>query len=597
MKKNMSLINNIRFLILTLLIFTFINHSETNAQLNKNLKSRINPATLNKLQWYSTNLRRFNPSQFNSQGKVIHSANNQFGGKTEIVENFAPKKDIRTSGAATTVVQGAQVCDKQPMAMDYLQQEVFNIYGFIPNTIYPGSFISINTLLNKTPEAYTAANSNRVPFDVRIDISNPGTNAPTSTSVASNFSSNNTEQLNRDLRNRHFNASVPANIIGSIKEIKSEVEAIATLDVSLGLMLPLQEFGIPAEISQGVRGSLNVTSTKKTRKYIMNFIQPMYSYRMNQNDRDALFNARGEAARHQNAAMIETVIYGRRLLIVIESEEDELTVKGTVSQRLGISVTGGDLANAQLGTKVDAQADTKFRNQIKSFQAVVYGGNARQGSAMMSSPEAVIAWLIDPNAATLTANTNALPIQYVVQKVSTGSVMLGTRSTANYTNEECIEPAYKVEVQYLGIKCYKVVEGLGDDKEDIFGTCTVSSKNLINIPENAAVSIKQGATASDSKKETTHAHITLAALKDLVLEFKCDLKDWEPLHKPQYRPKQPMDVKLEIGTPTRLSQYQSLSQGQSITLDNKNHEARLYENGDSKGSSIAVIYKVIITRK
>lgn len=597
MRNNMNLTNHLKVLFATLLIFTFINHTEVNAQINKNFKARITPSTLNKLQWYNGNLRLFNRSQFSTQGRVIHSANNQFGGKTEIVENFAPKKDISANGAATSVVQGAQVCDKQPMAMDYLQQEVFNIYGFIPNTIYPGSFITINTLLNKTPAAYTDGNANRVPFDVRIDISNPATSAPTSTSIASNFSSNNTEQLNRDLRNRHFNASVPANIIGSITEIKSEVEARAKLDVSLGLMLPLEEFGIPAEVSQGVRGSINVSTTKKTRKYMMNFIQPMYSYRMNQNDRDALFNARGEAARHQNAAMIETVIYGRRLLIIIESEEDELTVKGTISQRLGISITGGDLANAQLGTKVDAQADTKFKNQIKSFQAVVYGGNARQGSAMMSSPDAVIAWLIDPNAATLNANTNALPIQYVVQKVSTGSVMIGTRSTANYTNEECIEPAYKVEVQYLGIKCHKVVEGLGDDKEDIFGTCSVSSKSLINIAENSAVSIKQGATASDSKKVTTHDHITLAELKDLVLELKCDLKDWEPLHKPQYRPKQPMDVKLEVGTTDRLSQYQSISQGQSITLDNKNHEARIYENGDNNSSSIAVIYKVIITRK
>ncbi|GAB1370353.1 hypothetical protein MASR1M45_04130 [Candidatus Kapaibacterium sp.] len=597
MKNKLSFIMNFKFIFTTLVILTIVSKYDTYSQINRTLQNRINPATISKLQWYSNNLRKFDPKVFNAQGKVIHSLNNQFGGKTEIVENFAPKKDIKENGSSTSIIQGGQVCDKQPMSMDYLQQEVFNIYGFIPNTIYPGSFINVNTLLNKTPESYTAANSKRVPYAVRIDISNPSTSAPTSTSIASDFSSNNTEQLNRELRNRHFNASVPANIIGSITEIKSEVEARAKLDVSLGLMLPLEEFGIPAEISQGVRGSINVSTTKKIRKYMMNFIQPMYSYRMNQNDRDALFNAPGEASKHQNAAMVETVVYGRRLLIVIESEADEQTVKGTISQRLGISITGGDLANAQLGSKVDAQADAKFKNEIKSFQAVVYGGNSRLGSSMMTSPDAVVAWLADPNSAVLNANTNALPIQYVVQKVSTGSVMIGTRSTANYTNEECVEPAYKVEVQYLGIKCYKVVEGLGDDKEDIFGTCTVSSKSLINIPENAAVSIKQGATARDSKKVTTHEHITLAALKDLVLELKCDLKDWEPLHKPQYRPKQPMDVKLEVGTSSRLSQYQTISQGQSITLDNKNHEARIYENGDSNGSSIAVIYKVIITRK
>jgi hypothetical protein len=282
------------------------------------------------------------------------------------------------------------------------------------------------------------------------------------------------------------------------------------------------------------------------------------------------------------------------ILLSFQSTEDSSSVKSVLSERLGVTVTSGELANAQLGINVSASAKSNFANKVTNFKAFVYGGDAATALKVTSNPDEVFAFIQNQNAYTLTAASGALPIQYVIQRVSDGRA-IGVRSTSSFTVEDCINPRYDIDVVYKGIKCNKVVEAPLDTEEDVFGTCAVSGITLFTIPEDRSISLRAGENSTADIQKRIKNSQTINDIKNLRLVFSPDIKDWELLFKPSFREKQQSDLVLNLES--KINQVFNLEPGASVIIDNKIQSLQLYENGDDRNASVTVLYQVKITRK
>lgn len=569
---------------------TLLLQPQAQAQLNTGKSvSRFKLTTRPAYAAYFTRLSALSKKTTNSSQTLVSKTGTM--GKSEVVVGMTPSPTpVKALGSATTRRNGASLCETQNYTMDYLNAGIFNTYErALPNTVFPGAFIDAQTLLNKRPGTYTA--DNRSPLNVSISI-NDQTDIKQYT--ASTFGSNYEAELHAGLRNASFGTRIPAFLVMNITEVNSTTELQANLDLVIGLMLPLEELGIPLEISQGLSGGVSDASSAVLHTYLVTYEQPMYDYSVKENDRNLFFTTAGAASRHPNALLVRSVIYGRRITMLVRSAETAETVSATLRERLGLNVTGGDLAGFTIGARVDASSITRFNQQIKSFKATVQGGNANLANRLFSDPGAIKDYIEDRSAATLQASTGEVPIQYILEKVNTDA-LVGIRSTASYNTQNCIQPTYALEIVYKGIKCHKVVEAPFDDKEDIFGTCTANGKSLVSIPENKALSIAANSTSEDIKTVKIDNAIALNEMADYIITFNPGLKDWEALQKPEFRLAEPIDGKYQINT-TRLNKILDLQKGESTLLEPGTQSARLYENGDRNSASISVLYQVKVTR-
>lgn len=486
-------------------------------------------------------------------------------------------------------------CERSNVKMDYLNESAFSLVNLsetFSSLIFPGSFIDAGSLLDRRPVFYNSA-TDRAPLTIGISISNPKSAAPTQV-VVNDFGVNNINNLHRDLRDKHQGAAISPVFAFSLSEITSVEHFTANLNYSAGLMLPLEEFGLPLDLSQGIKIKGDASLTKRLHSYVVSFIQPMYAYSVNEVDMNRFFTRPGLAATHSTAGFVSSVVFGRMVLLSFQSTEDSASVGALISGRLGLSVTGGELANAQLGVNVNADTKANFSNKVSNFRAFVYGGDAATALRITSNPEEVFSFIQNRSAYTLTAASGALPIQYIVQRVSDGRT-LGVRSTSSFSVEDCLNPRYDIDVVYKGIKCNKVVEGPLDNEEEIFGSCSVSGKLLFDIKESGKMSMTQGQEKEADIPVRIKSNQTIGDIKNLRLLFAPDVKDWELLIKPQYREKQQADLVFNLET--KINQLFNLEPGQSVIIDSKKQSLRIYEDGREENASVTILYQVKITRK
>lgn len=571
------------------------------AQLNnitsKNFTSKANNAKLTAFKsgpigWYFEKVNRDAESGATSliRTKTVGTNKSEVGVNLQRVQNIVapvgqPSFNVTTSG----------YCETQSVKMDYLNESAFsmvNINETFSPLIFPGAFIDAASLLERRPVFYTRANE-RAPLTVGISISNPKSSSPTQVTV-SDFGTNNINQLNTELRNKHFGAAISPVYAFKITEVTSVEHFTATLNYSVGLMLPLEEFGLPIDLSQGVNINGGATATKKVHSYVVSFIQPMYAYSVNEVDMNRFFARTGLATQHSAAGYVSSVIFGRMAMLSFQSTEDSASINALVSGRLGISVTGGELANAKLGASIDGTLIANFSNKVSNFRAFVYGGDAATALRITSSPDEVFSFIQNSSAYTLSVNSGALPIQYIVNRVSDGRA-LGVRSTSSFSVEDCLNPRYDIDVIYKGIKCNKVVEAPFDTEEDIFGTCTVSGVKLFDFKEDDRFSVKAGETNSADIARRIKSSQTINDLKNLRLNFSTSIKDWELLIKPEFKEKQQADLVFNLES--KVNQLFKLEPGESVLIDNKTQTLKLYENGDDDHASVSILYQIKITRK
>jgi hypothetical protein len=593
---NKQIMNKIRLGVhrLTYIAFFWVSVGYAQTGVKNQVITNLRPINLkaSPLGWYFDKLSR----NTDASGTAVVRTKTVGLNKSEVGVNLPRVQQVISPvSPATFNTTASGYCERRNVKMDYLNESAFSLVNLnetFSSIIFPGSFIDAGSLLERRPVFYNRA-SDRAPLTVSISISNPKSAAPTQLTV-SDFGANSINTLHRELRDKHQGAAISPVFAFSLKEITSVEHFTANLNYSAGLMLPLEEFGIPLDLSQGVKATGDASLTKKMHSYVVSFIQPMYAYSVNEVDVNRFFTRPGLAAQHTSAGYVSSVIYGRMALLSFQSTEDSASVGTLISTRMGVSFTGGELANAQLGSRINVDAKANFSTKISNFRAFVYGGDAATALRITSNPEEVFSFIQNTGAYTLSPNSGALPIQYVVQRVSDGRT-LGVRSTSSFTVEDCLNPRYDIDVVYKGIKCNKVVEGPFDDEEEIFGSCTVSGKTIFTIPESGRLALKQGQESAADIVTRIKSSLTINDIKNLRLQFASDIKDWELLIKPAYREKQQSDLVFNLES--KINQLFSLDPGESVVIDNKKHALSLYEDGRTENASVSVLYQIKITRK
>jgi hypothetical protein len=329
---------------------------------------------------------------------------------------------------------------------------------------------------------------------------------------------------------------------------------------------------------------------------MMTLVQPMYSYGVTLVDKPRLFSTPNATAAHANTLMVASVVFGRRVTIIVESDSSISSVEAAVRPKVGLTFTG-DAGLFQLGAQANVEANTSFTRVVKRFRAAFYGGNASRANRVVSDPAQVAQYLTDPSAATLSANTGEVPLDYTLEPVGTEGT-IGVRSTGAFESTSCEVPVYKVEVRYKGLEVFRVVEAPGDSKEDLFGTISVNGKQLKRIPESEPQEIAAGIVKDDDVRVVLSESMTLGDLRALRLQFSESLKDWELVIKPEYKPLEPLELQYNVADRGRIDRALGASRdGNPVPLDRVVQLIGLYENGDRTGSKIGIRYEVYVTRR
>lgn len=546
------------------------------------------------IAWYRRSLETLRPLAAGTAPRIF--ASGTLGAQSsEVGLNLAPALQAFAATARGSRARGQnELCDVEGIQMNYLKQSTFNLHRYEPSsTIFPGSFVDARTILQRSP-AFIAA-PNRAPVSVRLSISNPRSGAPDSATIA-NFSANNLGQLHGMLRDRHFGAAFPALIVAQTDEIRSTEEMRAHLDVSYGVNVPLAEFGLPLDIGAGLNASGETSASRAKHTYMLTLVQPMYSYGVTLVDKERLFSTPGARASHANTLMVASVVFGRRVTIIVESDSSAASVEAAVRPKLGLEFTGAE-GLFQLGARSNAETNASFTRVVKRFRAAFYGGNASRANRVVSDPTQVEQFLNDPSAATLSATTGEVPLDYTLEPIGTDGTV-GVRSKGAFESSTCEEPVYKVEVRYKGLKVFKVVEFVGDSKEDLFGSVRVNTMLLKSISENNRQEIGANGEQDDDVRAVISESMTLGQLRALRLQFSHTLRDWEAVQKVDYKPLEPLELQYDAGTGSRIERAIGAARnGTAVRLDTQVQVIELYEDGKSDSSKIGIRFEVYVTRR
>ena len=557
--------------------------------------------TNSSLTWYLRAIKPVKPAGSGSAGTVLGTRSNgdnsvQIGiGLPQASQPFA------ANGAARQSTAGDQVCTIQPMKVDFLTTENFNL--FTPdNTIIPGKFFNINSVVTNSFAAFNGPQ--RKAYQLGMSIFNPG-NTNNMLNVTE-LTRSPLPEVQSTLLAPNYGATIPTDGVMDMVKINSSMELKASFESSRGIFLPLAELGIPLDISASMDASTSGQTSTALSYYMVNLYQPMYTINVLTNN-DQLFADANAYKNCTDAAYVESVTYGRRVVIIIGSASSETSVKAALSASLGATITGTEAAGIRFGGDNSAQADATLRTVAVKFHAKVYGGDATLGNGIFGNildfKTAFKRYITSRSAGTFSAQTAALPLHYTLRRISDDAV-LSVRSVGSFDDLiGCNTSKYKVEVLYKGFKVNSVVEAPFDDKEDIWGSLKMANANVngnnrsINmviksIAKDNAVSEKAGGTDGDDISVKVLDGLTTTQVTNTTLNFSESIFDWEPLHNPDYKPASSGELKFNLNS--KASEISALQPGQSKTYDN---DIKLEESSIGGTSKITLITKIKVTKQ
>ncbi|HTE24183.1 thiol-activated cytolysin family protein [Flavitalea sp.] len=554
-------------------------------------------------EWYFADLKRNQISEDQSQEPKVLAK--QVNGR-DIVEVGIGLKSagpaFQQNGASKIVANGDINKEIQPMKVDFCTGEDFDLYS-TSLSIYPGQFVSINSLL--TPGMSAFESPRRKAFDLGIDIST-STNQELNILKVTDLTRSPDPEITRTLLNRNHGAYFPAKVLGDITKLKSTIQLSASLSVRQGIFLPLEEFGIPADINAGLSGNVSTANLLGMKYFMYNYFQPMYTIKVLTHHNE-LFEHAGDHKLCTQGAYVESVAYGRRILVIIGSMESENKIHAALSAALGATVTGGEFAGIELGSKFSGETDISLRNTASVFHAAVYGGEAGFGNRIFSDivkfKESLANYIESPSASRLSDKTTAVPLHYVLRRIS-DNALLSVRSVGSYDELISTNVAkYKVEVHWKGVKVTKVLEGFGDNKEDIWGSLKVRSANIngtnkildiniVSIKKGDPISLRANQTDSDNIKVKVLDGLTKQQVSNTILNFEQRFFDWEPLHTPEYDENNSNQLKFDLSTESR--DIQAMKSGDAISFTK---EMKLTESGfANQTSKITLLTKIVVKK-
>jgi hypothetical protein len=596
--------------IIVLLTTLLINTIEVNAQVNR-VYQRATVATDTGRQQFLSRLYLQNKNKVLTvatfvNANVINSVTRN-GMTVQVGANLQGSPDrYKNNGVVRNVETGSINCTYQPKQMDYLIPGEFSVANFSNFSYYPGDFISPSSIISNIGalSPYTSTHA-RNPYKIGISIfSNTGTNEIT----VNNFTTSPQAKIQDSLLISNFGAGIPTNGVIEAMEIKSTFQLAANLETSSGVFLPLEEFGIPADIMAGLRGEAGGETDIKLRYFAVNFFQPLYTLNLLTNH-TSLFANPQHVTQNSNGAYVSDVTYGRRAMFIFAAVNFNAVLNAFFEQGTQIAITGGEAAGVEGGVKVAGEINTQTRNEVKKFWGKIYGGSSNEPFTTYNSIDAFHAafkdYITARSARIFSATTGALPLFYSLRRISDGAV-IGVKSLGPFDEKiSCGKNNYTVDIDFKRFQVNKVIEGPGDNMEDIWGdfsyisrntntrTINANNGNLMNIASGNAISRKTGQyyeAASNPKRIINE--ITKSDLLHTVLNFKEAVYDWELLIKPDYNPRQ--GVELQFNFANVESEINALAAGQSKTILKR---VVLYENADVNSSKITLDVNIKITRE
>jgi hypothetical protein len=420
------------------------------------------------LSWYITAKQNFYKSLKNVEANTVMARKNVSGGFQELGPSFNEDQVEREKSSTTTKLQnGKVICRNVSKEFDLSIKPEFNILKFSSQSqIFPGVISTADAILSESVVTPTGLPARK---PMTINISLPGASA--SSFVLDNAGTAQPGKVNDIIRNNN-GIPIPAMIGASLTEVDSKFDFAAELEASSGLFLPLEEFGVPAEVNAGAEFSGNVAGSNKRRTYLLKFIQPMFILSHNEFNSANIFQDAAAAASKSNLVMINSVTYGRMVFIRIVSEESAINVKTAIKGKLGIELTE---LNVKAGHGIEGSGSTNFSTVVKDFKAVVIGGNITAASRIITDPTQLKGYIDDVSARTLSLNTGAVPISFTMVRLS-DYASLGIRSVANFQAVQDCQAinGYSIFISRFGVS--KVVDNpLAGNNEDLFGSITVQA--------------------------------------------------------------------------------------------------------------------------
>jgi hypothetical protein len=542
-------------------VFLFCNVSGF-SQVKPIMKTRadlLKPISGSKLAWYATALKKLSAKGGGSGSAVLNSKTDDIGNRTEIgVGLTGSETGFTAQGNLRQEQSGNTVCTVQPTRVNFVTSDNFNLFS--ANTpIYPGQFYNINSVLGGSFSSI--ATPPRKNYQLGMSIFNPNNTGPSFLDVA-DLTRSPMPEIQRVLLAPNYDAFIPAAGVLDMTEIKSSMMLKAKFETSQGIFLPLQEFGIPAELTAGFQASGNASSTTRQSHYLVTFIQPMYTINVLTNH-DQLFQTANVHSSQTNAGYVESVTYGRRVTIIISSSSNISRVKAAVSAALSAEINGTEAADIEVGSKVSGETSATLRNIAASFHAKIYGGEGEAANRVFSDivdfRDAFRQYIRSPSASRFSASTGALPLHYTLRRIS-DNALLSVRSTGSFDElVSCNTSSYKVDILYEGFTVNKVIELGLDDQEDIYGKfmfqsistngrITPKNVTLKEISRNKAISKKAGGKDDDDIMVVAMTNVSPSDLAATILNFSQDMHDWEGVTSPTYTENSSAELKFNFSS-------------------------------------------------
>ncbi|WEK37527.1 MAG: thiol-activated cytolysin family protein [Candidatus Pseudobacter hemicellulosilyticus] len=517
------------------------------------LKVSSNP----RLAWYASTLKKLSAKPKVTGTAVLGSKSDAAGNRTEIgVGLTGTESGFSANGSPRQEQNGNTVCTIQPYRVNFATSDNFNLFA-ASTPIYPGQFYNIASVLQGAFSSIPTPA--RKPYQLGINIFNANNPGPGMLNVT-DLTRSPLPEIQRVLLAPNYSASIPASGVFDMVEIKSTMMLKAKYETSQGIFLPLQEFGIPAEVTAGFAASGSVSTQTNRSHYLVSFIQPMYTINVLTNH-DQLFQSPNAHTSLSNAGYVESVTYGRRVSIIISSSSSVTRVKAAISAALSAEINGLEGADIDVGTSSNGETSVSLKEVASSFHATIYGGEGDMANRIFSDivafRDAFRNYIRSSSAGTFSATTGAMPLHYTLRRIS-DNALLTVRSTGSFDElVSCNTSKYKVEVLYDGFTVNKVLEFPPDDMEDIYGKFTLASvstngrttsKDLLlkNIPKDRAISKKAGGRDSDDVQVVAMNNVSRNDLVNSILNFSQAMYDWELATAPAYRENSSAELKFNL---------------------------------------------------
>lgn len=365
--------------------------------------------------------------------------------------------DQENEGRSTSQNDDGLVCTSTPKSLS-IESDIEHLMRIPNNDVtYPGAIFDLNSIFDGS---YRTVRKARNPIEIFTDL-RTGT---LSTKEVENPNASSMQQSMTDLLRNHLGNGRGSDATPMYAAMKAtQVYSEADMNLFISGSYSNAFVNISNEFSWG--------SNKKRYRFVLDYIAVYYNMAVTPPNEGADW-FKGNVTLKNNWAYINNVKFGKRILFLVESDEDI----SSVENKLGFAVRGA--GNARLNVNVSLKEIMK-KSTIKAFAmgadiSEINGVRGIDGINRVLSRNKGIS-LASPG----------VPLAYTFRSVASNEV-IGLQSTANYTERQCIaKERYEIEVDVKHLLCISASDGVANRDLEIYGYVKTycKSQNGANLRE------------------------------------------------------------------------------------------------------------------